>query len=162
MTVAAASGADRMVIGSGFKSEGVLRERYPELPQQAFVQYGNYVGATLKMASDAGFRQVTLGVMLGKAVKLAAGQMDTHSRRGTFDRAFLQQLLQEAGSDVDISNVTLVRELWDLLPSDRLSAFVRVVADHCRQHCQPLLPEGELTLLLIDDNGKVWEERSDE
>lgn len=157
LTVAKASGAPRVVIHSGAKSEQCLRERYPELPLQAFVQYGNYVGATLRMASEVGFRHVTLGVMLGKAVKLAAGQMDTHSRRGTFDHAFLQQLLKEAGCDIDISAVTLVRELWNLLPEERIGTFVGVVGEHCHQHCQPLLPRGELTLLLIDDDGKVWE-----
>lgn len=157
MEVAKASGAERVVIGSGAKSENALRSRYPALPSQAFVQYGNFVGETLRMAADLGIQKVTLGVMLGKGVKLAAGQMDTHSRRGTFDRDFLQQLLAEAGCNIDISHITLVRELWEQLPAEQARAFATTVLTHCREHCQPLLPAGQLIILLVDDEGGIWE-----
>ena len=157
MEVACASGAPRIVLGSGAKSEDALRALYPELPPQAFVQYGNFVGRTLCMATDLDIRSVTLGVMLGKAVKLAAGQLDTHSRHATFDREFLRQLLAESHCDPSLADrITLVRELWDLLPSASLPAFVHTVLDHCRRHCQPLLPDGDLTLLLIDDEGHIF------
>ena len=157
LVVAIASGAERIVIGSGAKSEEALRGRYPQLPSQAFVQYGNFVGATLRMAVELGARHVTLGVMLGKAVKLAAGALDTHSRRSTFDRDFVRQLLGEAGCDPALAEgITLVRELWDILPEQSLPAFVNVILHHCYHHCQPLLPIGRLTILLVDDNGRVW------
>ena len=35
--------------------------------------------------------------MLGKAVKLAAGRLDTHSREGLWDRAFVAGLARECG-----------------------------------------------------------------
>ena len=156
LEVACASGAERIVLGSGAKSENALRALYPELPTQAFVQYGNFVGETLQMAAALGCNSVTLGVMLGKAVKLAAGQLDTHSRRATFDRDFVRRLLIESHCDAALADsVTLVRELWDLLPSSALTPFVHTVLDHCRRHCLPLLPNGELTILLIDDEGRI-------
>lgn len=101
MTVAKASGTDRVVINSGGKSERFVKSLYPNLPQQAFVEYGNYIGETLKMANELGFKNVTLGVMLGKAVKLAAGHLDTHSRKTTMDKAFIQLMLEESGCDID-------------------------------------------------------------
>lgn len=158
LEVACASGTQRIVLGSGAKSENALRALYPELPTQAFVQYGNFVGETLQMAAALGCNSVTLGVMLGKAVKLAAGQLDTHSRRATFDRDFVRQLLIESHCDAALADsVTLVRELWDLLPSSALTSFVHTVLDHCRRHCLPLLPNGELTILLIDDEGRIYQ-----
>jgi cobalt-precorrin-5B (C1)-methyltransferase len=158
LEVACASGAERIVLGSGAKSENALRALYPELPTQAFVQYGNFVGETLHMAAALGCNSVTLGVMLGKAVKLAAGQLDTHSRRATFDRDFVRRLLIESHCDVALADsITLVRELWDLLPSSALTSFVHIVLDHCRRHCLPLLPNGELTILLIDDEGRIYQ-----
>ena len=156
MTVAKASGADRVVINSGGKSERFVKALYPTLPQQAFVEYGNYIGETLKMAHELGFKKVTLGVMLGKAVKLAQGHLDTHSRKATMDKAFIRQLLLEANCDVDISDITLAREIWDLLPEDERQAFASTVIRHCAEHCNPLLPNGELTILLIDDNGSIF------
>ena len=156
MTVAKASGSDRVVINSGGKSERFVKGLYPDLPAQAFVEYGNYIGETLKIAHELDIRNVTLGVMLGKAVKLAAGHLDTHSRRATMDKAFVKQLLDEAHCDVDITPITLARELWDLLSMEEAKAFAKVIISHCTDHCAPLLPNGSLTILLITDEGMVY------
>ena len=157
MTVAKASGTNRVVINSGGKSERFVKSRYPDLPRQAFVEYGNYIGETLKIANELGLKYVTLGVMLGKAVKLAAGHLDTHSRKATMDKLFVGQMLKEAGCDVDISNITLARELWEVIPADKVNTFAGIVIRHCAEHCNHLLPNGVLTILIIDDNGKIYE-----
>ena len=156
MTVAQASGSDRVVINSGGKSERFVKALYPDLPRQAFVEYGNYIGETLKMAHELCFRNVTLGVMLGKAVKLAAGHLDTHSRKTTMDLDFIQQMLQESGITIDVSGITLARELWERIPPTQLEAFAHTVIRHCADYCNPLLPDGSLTILLIDDNGHIY------
>ena len=158
MTVAQASGSERVVINSGGKSERFVRALCPALPRQAFVEYGNYIGETLKMASELQFREVTLGVMLGKAVKLAAGHLDTHSRKAAMDKDFIRQMLKESGCDIDISDITLARELWDRLPEAGRQAFASTVIRHCAGHCNPLVPNGSLTILLIDDNGNIFSE----
>ena len=157
MTVAQASGSERVVINSGGKSERFVKALYQNLPQQAFVEYGNYIGETLKIANELGFKYVTLGVMLGKAVKLAAGHLDTHSRKTTMDKAFIQQMLEESGCAIDISNITLARELWAMVPSDKVNTFASTIIRHCAEHCNPLLPNGSLTILLIDDEGTIYE-----
>ncbi len=149
--------SERVVINSGGKSERFVKTMYPELPLQAFVEYGNYIGDTLKIANELDIKNITLGVMLGKAVKLAAGNLDTHSRKTTMDKAFIQQMLQEAGISIDISDMTLARELWERIPENKRTEFACIVIRHCYEHCAPLLPNGELTILLIDDNGKIYE-----
>ena len=156
MTIAKASGSERVVINSGGKSERFVKSLYPNLPQQAFVEYGNYIGETLKMANELGFKYVTLGVMLGKAVKLANGHLDTHSRKTTMDKGFIAQLLKESGCDNDINNITLARELWAMIPSDKVNTFASTIIHHCAEYCNPLLPNGNLTILLIDDEGRIY------
>ena len=156
MEVAKASGSERVVINSGGKSERFVKALYPDLPRQAFVEYGNYIGETLKIAHELNIPKVTLGVMLGKAVKLAAGHLDTHSRKTTMDLDFIQQMLQESSITIDISDITLARELWEIIPSEQLQDFAQTVIRHCAKHCLPLLPNGELTILLIDDNGNIF------
>ena len=170
--VALASGTDRIVINSGGKSERFVKALYPTLPQQALVEYGNYIGETLKNIAALSHQpssishhpsalsplNVTLGVMLGKAVKLAQGHLDTHSKRATMDKDFIRQMLDETHCDIDISHITLARELWDMLPDDKKQPFASVVISHCLQHCRPLLPNGHLTILLIDDEGNVYAE----
>lgn len=94
--------------------------------------------------------------MLGKAVKLAAGHLDTHSRKTTMEIDFIQQMLQESGISIDISDITLARELWERIPSTQLEDFAHTVIRHCADYCNPLLPDGSLTILLIDDNGEIY------
>ena len=156
MNVAKASGTNRVVINSGGKSERFVKALYPDLPRQAFVEYGNYIGETLKIAHELNFESVTLGVMLGKAVKLAAGHLDTHSRKTTMDLDFIQQMFQESGIKIDISDITLARELWERISSDKLKDFAHIVIRHCATYCNPLLPKASLTILLIDDNGVIY------
>lgn len=155
MTVAKASGSERVVINSGGKSERFVKALYPTLPQQAFVEYGNYIGETLKIAHELNLPNITLGVMLGKAVKLAAGHLDTHSKRATMDKAFIKEMLHEAHCDIDISDITLAREIWEKLSPEKQQDFANVVISHCATYCKPLLPNGELTILLIADDGTI-------
>ena len=159
MQVAKASGSDRVVINSGGKSERFVKALYTDLPQQAFVEYGNYIGETLAIANELDIKNVTMGVMLGKAVKLAAGNLDTHSRHVTMDKAFISQMLHEAGINLDLSDLTLARELWERIPQDKLQDFASVVITHCTHYCTPLLPNGHLTLLLITDTGTIYSDK---
>ena len=158
MTVAKASGTERVVINSGGKSERFVKALYPTLPQQAFVEYGNYIGETLKIANELDIRNITLGVMLGKAVKLAEGHLDTHSRKATMNKAFIQQMLDEANSQFSILNsqFSLARELWEMIPAEKIQDFANIIIRHCADHCHPLFPNGTLTILLIDDNGTIY------
>lgn len=155
MQVAKASGAERVVINSGGKSERFVKALYPDLPQQAFVEYGNYIGETLKMANEMGIQKVTLGVMLGKAVKLAEGHLDTHSRKAVMNKEFIRQLLNEANVLLDLQTITLARELWEKIPAEQIDAFCQVVLSHCLEHCQRVAPHVNLTLLLIADDGTI-------
>lgn len=160
MEVARATGSPRVVINSGAKSERFVRAYYPELPPQAFVHYGNFIGETLKLADSLKVPRITLGVMIGKAVKLAEGHLDTHSRQVTMNRNFIISMAREAGCSKDvctrIDGITLARELWDLIPASLLPTFAQTVIDHCYHHCAPLLPHGELTILLISEDGRIY------
>lgn len=160
MQVAKASGCDRVVINSGAKSERFVKVYYPALPSQVFVEYGNYIGDTIRMASELHFPQVTLGVMLGKAVKLAAGCLDTHSKKSVMDKSFILDMLREAQCDDTVirkaEHITLARELWKIIPESQLQRFAEVVIKHCYHYCAPLLPKGQLTILLIDEEGNIY------
>lgn len=158
--VAKAIGCTTLIINSGAKSERYLKARYPELPPQAFVHYGNFIGETLKIASSLDFSQVVMGIMIGKAVKLAEGFLDTHSKKVVMNKDFLKDLAHQAGCAEDtiqkIDTITLARELWQLLPAEEQEAFFNLLLKRCHEHCTPLLPKGELSILLITEEGVIW------
>lgn len=158
--VAKAVGAPRLVINSGARSERFVKALYPDLPPQAFVHYGNYIGETINIASELDFKDVTMGLMIGKAVKLAAGMLDTHSREGVMDKEFIKQMARESGCSKticqQIDRITLARELWTLIPQENQQEFCKTIIRHCHTHCDPLLKSGSLKIILISEDGTLW------
>lgn len=158
--VAKAVGTPRLVINSGARSERFVKALYPDLPAQAFVHYGNYIGETINIAEELGFREVTMGLMIGKAVKLAAGMLDTHSREGVMDKEFIKRMALESGCPEsvvqEIGSITLARELWTIIPAEYIEPFASVVIRYCHICCDVLLKTCNLTILLISEDGKIF------
>ena len=156
MAVGVAMCVPRIVINSGAKSEKYLLDYYPDLPQQAFVHYGNFIGEAIHFADELGVKQLTLGLMIGKAVKLAEGHLNTHSHEVTMNREFLAQLALQANIPSDrFENLNLARELWNRLTPDEMHRFAEILISRCHACCDPLLPNGKLDILLISDMGIV-------
>ena len=159
--VCKAIGSPRLVINSGAKSEEAIQKRYACLPPQAFVHYGNFIGETLKIALEQQIPYVTLGLMIGKAVKLAEGHLDTHSHKVVMNKTFLMQVAQDAGCSVRATDVigqmTMARELWTLLDEADCSRFIARILDCCRKACERVFPHPDrLEVLLIDEEGTLY------
>ena len=75
----------RIVYSTGGKSEEHLKALLPALPEEAFVQMGDYVRFALKVAAHMGFSEITAGAFFGKALKIAQGFGHTHASRGLAD-----------------------------------------------------------------------------
>ena len=142
----------QIVINSGAKSERFMRQLYPELPEQAFIHYGNFIGETITIARELGVERLAMGVMIGKAVKLAEGKLDTHSHKTTMNIAFLKQMLAEAGVKKDIEGLNMARQLWSILTSEEMQRLEKIIIKHCHEHCDPLLPDGNIDIILISEN----------
>lgn len=163
--VARAIGCETLVINSGARSERYLKNYLSALtpsftlPAQAFVHYGNFIGETLAITSTLGFTRVILGIMLGKAVKLAEGALDTHSKKVVMNRKFIQAVARKAGCAAlhieKIGNITLARELWELLSPAEASEFFPLLLSLCKEHCITQYPAGKLSILLMNENGEI-------
>lgn len=161
--VAYASGCKHIVINSGAKSERILRERFGSLVPQAFIHYGNFIGETLKAIREvyAGSEcQVTLGVMIGKAVKLAEGHLDTHSHKVLMNKDFLMELAAESGCSSSalntIADMKLARELWTILGKNDFSLFFGMILNRCRKTCSSVFPPENLEVVLVSEEGEIY------
>lgn len=162
--VAKAIGCKKLVINSGAKSERFLKsllaaQGESPLDAQAFIHYGNFIGETVRIAAALGFREVILGMMVGKAVKLAEGALDTHSKKGVMNKSFLQALARETGCTADtvarIGEITLARELTTWLSETEASRFFPLLVRKCHEQVAPLLPGGTIRILLIGEDGHL-------
>ncbi len=98
INVAQKMGCRHIVLSTGGKSEQFGMTQYPELPEEAFVEMGDFVGFALKQCKLKGIEKVTLVGMMGKFSKVAQGVMMVHSKSAPVDFGFLAQLVREAGA----------------------------------------------------------------
>lgn len=162
LEVAHAIGCSEIGLVAGMKSEHALQEEKPDL---RCIHHGNFIGEALKAAHELGFHSVTLAIMIGKAVKLAEGHLDTHSHKVQMNKEFLKKKAEEiiASSSLQIlssdslcketlliqriDDITMARELWDIMPP----IFFEKIKELCLNHCRTVFPDGELTIKLICD-----------
>lgn len=130
LRVARAIGCTAIGFASGKKGENALKAMEPDL---RVVHYGNFIGEALKKAHKEGFQRVVLGIMIGKAVKLADGHLDTHSHK--------------VAADLSRWGVKMARELWGVMPP----SFFKEIEQKCTEHCRKVFPDGELEVHLIKD-----------
>lgn len=158
-SVALALGADTIVINSGAKSENYLKAAFSHLPPQAFVQYGNFIGETLEKLAEHSVPNIYMGIMLGKAVKLAEGNMDTHSKKVVMNKDFLHQAANIVGcsslAHELIGRLTLARELWTGLSPNDLNLLMAHITRACYEVSKRLVPKSNLSVLLINDEGCI-------
>ena len=150
MEVARAMGFKTIGLASGKQGEEALVAREPEL---RVIHYGNFIGAALQCAYELGFNRVVLGIMIGKAVKLAEGHMDTHSHKVLMNKTFLAEVAAQAGvkdAAKILDGVSMARELWALMPP----AFFKRLQDLCYEHCRKVFPKGELEITLKSERVK--------
>ena len=148
-----------IVMNSGGRSENYLKRRFKGLKPYAFVQYGNYIGEALKAAAQPGIRKVTMGIMTGKAVKLADGHLDTHSRNVVMNKGFIAQVALHCGYDAgvieQIENMAMARELEKIIPFHMEESFFKALKAACYQTVASLCREFELEILLINNEGTM-------
>lgn len=145
LQVARAIGCVSIGLASGKRGEEALLALEPEL---RVIHYGNFIGAALQKASRLGFRRVVLGIMIGKAVKLAEGHLDTHSHKVTMNKDFLAEVAIAAGvpdAAAKMEGITMARELWDLMPP----TFFKQIQTLCLHHCRKVFPTGLLDIQLV-------------
>jgi cobalt-precorrin-5B (C1)-methyltransferase len=157
--VALANDCNEIVINSGGRSENILRKRFAHLPEFAFIQYGNWIGETLDKIKASSLQTVTMGIMLGKAAKLAQGELDTHSGKSSWDKQFIYELAKECGySDeqcVPILELNMARRLTEIFNFNEKEPFFIKLAERCYTVCTAIIPEVKLRILLIDANDTI-------
>ncbi|MDV2685208.1 cobalt-precorrin-5B (C(1))-methyltransferase [Alkalihalophilus lindianensis] len=136
VSVARASGCEHVVISTGGRSEKYGIQQYPELPEEAFIEMGDFVGFTLKQCKKQGVKKVSLVGMMGKFSKVAQGVMMVHSKSAPVDFNFLTSVACEAGV-TDQSLIEEVRgantasQVGDLMLTNGYDDFFTILCNYC-------------------------------
>ncbi len=158
--VAIANGHSELLINSGGRSEKALRKVFPNFSESACIHYGNWIQETFEKIRDSTkIKEVNIGIMLGKASKLAQGYTNTHSNKTTWNKEFIYQLAIESGYKKEIADkvlaLNMAGRLQEIFTFDAEEAFFQKLLQKCYEHCIKIAPKTTLNIYLINNNNEI-------
>ncbi|MBI3329062.1 MAG: cobalt-precorrin-5B (C(1))-methyltransferase, partial [Nitrospinae bacterium] len=158
--VARVNGCTHLVLTPGGKSEAFAQQAF-YLPEGAFIEVGDFVAQAMAYCRRYRPDRVTFGALPGKFSKVAAGQLETHSKEGEVDFRFLAEVGATAGLPPtvldNIQTAILAREVFARVKEEPGHAhFFRLLAlaaqQSLAQAAQGVFP---VEAVLFDFDGAV-------
>jgi cobalt-precorrin-5B (C1)-methyltransferase len=156
--VAIARGLSRAVLTTGGKSESYAMQMIAGLPEEGFIQMGDFVGTAVKHCARRGLERVIIVGMIGKLSKMADGKMQTHAAGSEVNMSLLAQLAGEIGAPAEVceqiraaNTARHVLEICKAAGVDGLTARIcQRVVEHTERHARGSL---RVHAFLVDFNG---------
>lgn len=130
LSVARAAGLDCIVMTTGRRSERFAQALWPDLPEEAFVQIGDFFKTSLQAAAAMGFREARMAVFFGKAVKMAHGIPHTHAAKSAMTLKKLSEWALDVSRDPDfaerVSIANTARHAFDFIRVEHPELIARV------------------------------------
>ncbi len=119
LSVARAMRLNRVVLTTGRRSERFAQGLWPDLPEEAFVQIGDFFKASLDALNREGIADAVLTVFFGKAVKMAQCVPHTHAAKSAMALNRLAKWSGETTGDAafadTIAAANTARHAFDLI-----------------------------------------------
>jgi cobalt-precorrin-5B (C1)-methyltransferase len=156
--VARALGLSHVAGATGSTSEAAIRKMY-DLPENALIDMGDFVGGMLKYLRTHSVPQVTIAGGVAKMTKLAQGLLDLHSKRGSVDLAALADFADGSGGSQalrrKILHANTAAEAFSHAEHDRIG-LGDVVARAAQQHAARVVEGADIAVevVLFDREGR--------
>ncbi|MFA6021011.1 MAG: cobalt-precorrin-5B (C(1))-methyltransferase [Rhodospirillales bacterium] len=151
--VARANGLEHIAAATGEASERAAA-RLHGLEAAALIDIGGFAGALLKYLKRHPVKRLTLSGGLAKISKLAAGNMDLHSKQSAVDMDFLAGLIDDPDLSRQVARANSAARALELAGGEPLASRVAERAlDAARQFLDR--PAIALDVLVCDRSGKV-------
>ncbi len=157
LSVARAMGLTGVVMTTGRRSERFAQETMTDLPEEAFIQVGDYFRNALEMAAEKGLAHITLAVFFGKAVKMARGIPHTHAGKASQTLDALGDWTLKVTGDRDLAvrvrQCNTAREAFGIIHPDHPAVITHVghrVIDSGRRFAGSGV---QVDVLIFDFNG---------
>jgi cobalt-precorrin-5B (C1)-methyltransferase len=166
LRVARAAGLQYIAFSTGGKSEGYLKERLPNLPDEAFVQMGDYVRFALQVTAGMGFPAITAAAFFGKALKIAQGFGHTHASRGLADLKELGRWTLDLTGELllakAVARANTARQALEILTGARAGQVVVRVGERMLAALREYAGSSpKITALVLDFDGTtLWQGES--
>ncbi|MBO6947391.1 MAG: cobalt-precorrin-5B (C(1))-methyltransferase [Rhodospirillales bacterium] len=155
--VARLQGIEHLIAATGSTSEASAMREHPELPEQAFIDMGDFAGGLLKYLRRHPAPKLTLVGGVAKLAKLAQGHLDLHSKRSSVDMDKLADAASMHGADnVLVSKIRAANTAMEAFEHCRNAniPLADVIARQARETAMASLAgETEVDVIVYDRTG---------
>jgi len=158
--LASKNGATHLVFSTGGRSENAGRRLYPALSESAFIEAGEFVGYSFRLAKRFGVKKGSLVAMIGKLSKVAAGVMMVHSKKSSIDFGFLSHVAEIAGAGSGlvekIRGANTAAQVAGWIKEEGPERFFGAIAEMAARELYAVVDRGlEIEVVLIDSDGEL-------
>ena len=147
-----------VVLTTGWKSESYAMQMIAGLPEEAFIQMGDFVGTAVKHCARRGLQRAIIVGMIGKLSKMADGKMQTHAAGSEVNMSLLAQLASEIGAPAEVCEqiraANTARHVLEICKAAGVAGLTaricQKVVEHTERHVRGAL---KVHAFLIDFNG---------
>lgn len=157
--VARAAGLTHIVGATGDISEKAARAHL-DLPDEAFIDMGDFVGGLLKYLRTHPVDRVTIAGGFAKLSKMAQGAMDLHSGRSEVDFDFLSNIVEQLGGGKNLvqkcRKANSANQVLQLALAGKID-LAGEIARKCTKVAQNVAKSTkiEVDVLVVDRGGKI-------
>jgi cobalt-precorrin-5B (C1)-methyltransferase len=150
---------DHILLTTGSRSEKFAR-CYLALPDEAYIQMGEFTGYALRDCAAKGVRRVTLFGMIGKLSKIGDGRMQTHVAGAEVDVQGLAEAAKDSGASADVveqvRHANTARHFQELMLAHGLRKVFDVICERARAASQVHVHHTlEVDVLMCDFDGSI-------
>ena len=160
IALAARQGVQELVFTTGGRSETYGMKLLPHLPEQAFIQVGDYIGIGIKQAIRQGITLVHIVGMMGKLSKMADGQMMTHASHSEVNMGLLASMAQDLGASIqvveEIRGANTARHVLEICSAHGLLEITHALCALAGSRCHRFSKEKvRFDVAMVDFNGAL-------
>ena len=149
--------AQHIVLTTGSRSEKFAR-RYISLPEEAYIQMGEFTGHGLKDCASKGVQEITLVGMIGKLSKIGDGRMQTHVAGAEVNLNSLAAVAESCGGDATLVEQVLhantARHFQELMMEHNLLSVFPTICERARQVSEKYIHDkAKVDVLMCDFDG---------
>ncbi|SHK66326.1 cobalt-precorrin-5B (C1)-methyltransferase [Desulfatibacillum alkenivorans DSM 16219] len=130
LSVAKACGSDHVVLTTGRRTEKHAQAFFKELPEEAFIQIGDFFQMSMQGVLKNQLAQTTLAVFFGKALKMAQGIPHTHASKSSLTMDWLAGHVRELTEDDalagEVARANTARHAFGMVYPDHPKVLERV------------------------------------
>lgn len=153
-------GCTEVVVTTGGRSEEYAMKILDHLSTVAFIQVGDFIGASLKALSKTSIKQVTIVGMMGKLSKMADGKTQTHQAGSSVNMPLLARFAKELGATdavvEEILKANTARHVLEICQKHKLEKICSYVCQKVVEALNSFIDKKlQVHCYLVDFGGKT-------